>query len=266
MLYSVKKVIKRNCSKKSWKAHIFLLSRFQNTFGLLRGIGLLLKFKLRSIDNIQLPGVKFPISLRPDTSDIQTFNQIFLDSSYDFRFTQKPKLIIDAGANIGLFSIKMKNAYPDATIICLEPDKDNFQKLAANLGKYEGIYLENCALWGTNTLGVIHDKYNLGKWGMVAEEKIGGDVPFVTIPYLLNKYEVSEIDILKIDIETSEKSVFNAKADDWLPKVKIVIIELHDWLEPGCASAFFKTVNNTLKDYTYLVKGEYTVIINTITQ
>jgi len=264
MLNSIGRVIKRNISKEALRAHIILLSRFYIRFGLWNGVKLFLKFKLRRVDRIQLPGFRFPFSLRTGTSDIQAFNHIFLDDNYYFRYAEKPKIIIDAGANIGLFTIKMKNEYPEATIICIEPDQDNFQRLTANLSMYDNIYLENCALWGTNTSGTIHNKFYLGNWGMVVEENLGeGRIPFVTISSLLQKYKVDQVDILKLDIETSEKQVFAGQTNVWLPKVRVMIIELHDWLETGCASVFFKTINSNLTDYTYLVKGEYTVIINT---
>lgn len=264
MFKTLGRVIKRNISQEAVRAHLILLSRFYIRFGMLQGVILFLKFKLRRVDRIQIPGFRFPFSLRPETSDIQAFNHIFLDCNYYFRYAENPKLIIDGGANIGLFSIKMKNEYPEATIICIEPDWENFQRLTANLSAYDNIFFENCALWGTNTTGTIHNKFNLGDWGMVVEEdKADGCIPLITISSLLQKYALDQVDILKLDIETSEKQVFSVPANDWLPKVRVLIIELHDWLETGCASVFFKTLNRTLTDYTCLVKGEYTVIINT---
>ncbi|MCQ4062169.1 FkbM family methyltransferase, partial [Klebsiella pneumoniae] len=70
------------------------------------------------------------------------------------------------------------------------------------------------------------------------------------------------VDILKLDIETSEKAVFSAGFEVWLPKVKMIIIELHDWMEPDCAKPFFEAVNKCFKSYTYSMKGENTVIVN----
>lgn len=265
MIKSAGKVIGRNLSEDAIKAHLILLARFYSRFGIIHGVKLFFKFKFRRLQKIKLPDIKFPFRLRPGTSDINSFNQIFLDDSYQFQYNDiKPKVIIDAGANIGLFSIKLKNLFPDVTIICLEPDRDNFEVLSDNLSKYKDIYPENCALWGSNTSGNIQDKYNLGKWGMVVEENIeNGSIPFVTISDLMKKYNIDEIDILKIDIETSEKNVFANPSIDWLPKVKVLIVELHDWLEPGCASIFFKAINSALTNYTYLIRGDNTIIINT---
>jgi hypothetical protein len=80
-------------------------------------------------ESIQILNIKHSFSLRPSSSDVPTFYQVFLFDEYNIRFTQKPLIIIDGGANIGLFAIKMKNDFPESQIICVEPDPDNFQML-----------------------------------------------------------------------------------------------------------------------------------------
>ena len=41
---------------------------------------------------------------------------------------------------------------------------------------------------------------------------------------LLDKYNIKFVDILKLDIETSEKYLFTTNYEAWLPKVKTIII------------------------------------------
>jgi hypothetical protein len=65
-----------------------------------------------------------------------------------------------------------------------------------------------------------------------------------------------------LDIETSEKMLFLDNYEDWLPRVNVLIIELHDWLEDGCARPFFEAVNKTFPKYKYLIQGDNTIIIN----
>ena len=65
----------------------------------------------------------------------------------------------------------------------------------------------------------------------------------VTIGKILKRSGYKEIDILKLDIEGSEKEVFSNDYEDWLSKVNILIIELHDRMKPGCSEAFYSAIN-----------------------
>ena len=78
----------------------------------------------------------------------------------------------------------------------------------------------------------------------------------------MEKMKWRHIDILKLDIETSEKKVFLDNYESWLPKTKMVIIELHDFMEEGCSRSFFTAINKTFTNYEYMIKGENTAIIN----
>ena len=244
------------------KVVVFTL-RLISTFGFWNGLWLSIRFGFGRIENIQLPNISHPLSLRPDTSDYETFYQVFLVDEYNVDFVKNPKVIIDGGANIGLFSIKMKNKFPDATIVCIEPDHENFHLLQKNLSLYKNIFFENCGIWSSDTRLKVFDKFNLGKWGMMVEEDlVNGNVDAISLNSLLKKYNIQSVDILKLDIETSEKQVFLENYEEWLPKVKMIIIEFHDRIEEGCAKPFFVAINKHFNQYSYSTQGENTIIVN----
>ena len=54
---------------------------------------------------------------------------------------------------------------------------------------------------------------------------------------------ILNIDILKFDIEGSERYLFDSNFDEWLPKVRILIIEFHDRLVPCASKAFFNAIS-----------------------
>lgn len=245
------------------KDNIKLLFRLINLFGTLAGVRMFVNFQTGNLSNIQVPNIKTSISLRKGTSDIPTFFQIFLYNEYDLNFIKNPKIIIDGGANIGLFTVMIKNKFPNAKIISVEPDKENFEMLQKNVSNYPDIYCENCGLWNKETNLKVQDKMERGKWGITVEETSGdGDVKAISIQNLMNKYSFDRIDILKLDIETSEKKLFLENYESWLPKTKMIIIELHDFLEEGCSKLFFLAINKTFNKYEYMIKGENTAIIN----
>lgn len=242
--------------RKAWKT-------YSRRFGMWDGLKLYLKFRSGKLENIKVPNVKHPLSLRPSSSDVPTFFQVFLDDEYRIPFSQAPKVIIDGGANIGLFSIKMKNQFPDASIVCVEPDPENFQMLQKNLSQYGGIQYENRGIWNKDTRLKVYDKYDSGKWGMIVEEDLeSGSIDAISLDSLFKKYELDRVDVLKLDIETSEKKLFSEGYEKWLPKVKMVIIELHDWMEPGCSKPFFSAINNSFTNYAFTCVGENVVITN----
>src|SRR5665213_307274 len=85
---------------------------------------------------IYLSGIKHPVQLRFGTSDAWVLKEVLLDGEYDFLPQISPKVIIDAGANIGLASIFFANKFPDAVIYALEPEVSNYAILEKNVSKY----------------------------------------------------------------------------------------------------------------------------------
>lgn len=236
--------------------------KLKNHFGFIGGLIILLKLKLGFVKNLKLPGILHPISLRKGTSDIPTFYQVFADDEYDIPYAE-PKTIIDGGANIGLFAVLMKNKFPDSHIISIEPDKSNFDILTKNTRHYKNVSLENSGIWSVDAKLKVYDKYDAGKWGMVVEEdQKEGNIAAISINSLMKKYTLQRIDLLKLDIETSEKNLFSSAYQDWLPLVKTIIIELHDRMEPGCSKPFFEAINKTFKRYNLSIKGENIIIEN----
>lgn len=246
------------------KSNARLLAKFIYRFGAVSGNVLFLKFKLKNdLTGLKIPGIAGPVSLRNKTRDIETFYQIFLENEYEVNWIKNPKVIIDAGSHIGLFAVFMKNKFPDAKIICIEPDAENFAMLRENTAFYKDVYYENCGLWNKETKLKVCDKHNLGNWGVVVEEnEQKGSVRAVTIDSLLKKYDIDRIDILKLDIESSEKKVFSKGFENWLSKTKMIAIELHDWMEKGCSKPFFEAINKTFESYGYVTGTENTVIVN----
>jgi FkbM family methyltransferase len=238
------------------------LAKFCMKFGFIKGSILFIKFQLGYVDNIKIPQIKHRFSLRHKTSDIPVFCEFFLNDGCDVVLSN-PLFIIDGGANIGLFAILMKNRYPESTIICVEPDIENFKLLQKNVSPYDGIYCENYGIWDKNTKLKAYDKYEIGKWGIVVEEDLSnGNISAITISALLEKYSIKQVDVLKLDIETSEKQVFSNNFDPWLTKVKTIIIELHDRYENGCSESFFKAINKSFRKYNFSIIGENVVIEN----
>lgn len=244
------------------KLKIGYLRQFIRLFGVKYGVRLYRNISVNRLNSLLLPNIKFSITLRPDTTDLRTFYQIFVNNEYDIKFPISPKVIIDGGANIGLFSILMLNKFNDAKVIAIEPDLENYAVLKENLAEYDTSYIENAGIWNKTTKLNVFDKFNSGHWGMVVEENESGNINAISIDSIITKYNIEYIDILKLDIETSEKQLFSKNYELWLPKTRIIIIELHDWMEEGCSKTFFAAINKCINNYELITSGENIVIVN----
>jgi FkbM family methyltransferase len=245
------------------KNSLKILIKFLLRFGLYHGIRLACQFLFKNLDAIKLPNFEHTLSLRPDSSDVTLFYEIFLNNEYKLNFIKKADIVVDAGSNIGLFALMVKNEFPNSKLICIEPDSENYKILEKNLKPYENVILINAALWSHETKLRIYDKYNFGNYGLVVEEDdIKGEINAISLDSIIKQYELSEIDVLKIDIETSEKELFSTSNLNWLKIVKVVIIELHDWMERGCSKPFFNAINAQFDSYTYSHHGENVIIVN----
>ena len=204
--------------------------------------------------------------IRGNTTDMAIFRQIFVSKEYDLPFNIKPKFIIDAGANVGYASLFFADKFPEAEIVAIEPETSNCEILKQNTAKYKQIKLIQAGLWHKKANLKIVDR-NGGKCGFMTEEAdfVGGyDVPAITIDEILKQSKYKEIDILKLDIEGTEREIFSQNYESWLDKVKIIIIELHDRLREGCSEAFYSAT----KQYGFqkMYQGENVILFkeNTI--
>lgn len=203
----------------------------------------------KELTEITLPSIKTPIFLRPKTSDIDVFSQIFLREEY--RLSRKIDLsdinfIVDCGANIGLSALYFSKVFSKAKVIAVELEKNNFELLKKNVAGNSSIVPLHAGVWSENTLLKIP---NLGdnNWEFKAEKSNGNlgqtqDVEGITIQSIIEKFELPHIDILKIDVEGAEYELFDSNADFFLTKTRILIIELHDWIRPGVSNVFFKAL------------------------
>jgi len=225
--------------------------RYVNKFGFKTGITSFFKIHVSQKDIIQLSKTgSSPLYLRPTTTDKYVFDLIFLWHEYDFdvQLSKSPN-IIDLGANIGLASLFFFNRYPTARIVSVEPSVENFEILKLNLGRFQNSIALNKAVWSKQAALYLKDNLTGGFDGFVFDELSEFDsesglpkVDVVTIDEIMIQYQFDVIDVLKIDIEGAEQKIFESGYEVWLPKTKLIFIELHDQLGTYSARTFFSAL------------------------
>ena len=153
------------------------------------------------------------ISIKRDSSDALVFRQIFMEKEYQpivdlfLRKNIPLKTMIDAGANIGLASLYICNAFPMAKIFALEPNKGTFERLVNNIemNRIDLIHAENKGLWSCDTFLAGDRSFRDKKdWSFRLKESRSGsknNFQVKGISTLLKEYHWDGIDFLKIDIE-----------------------------------------------------------------
>jgi FkbM family methyltransferase len=194
---------------------------------------------------IKVPGIRHPVHIRAKSSDEYTFQQIFINKEYGFSYDAQPSNIIDAGANIGLAAVYFANRFPNSRVFCLEPEPNNFKLLQKNISYYPNIKAIPAGLWGVSTYLRIRDE-GLGNWGFIVEETDAaepGAIKAVSLLDLIKENKLESLDIVKMDIEGSEKEVLEAgDLHEWLSVCKVLIIELHDRMKKGTSAALFRAL------------------------
>jgi FkbM family methyltransferase len=197
-----------------------------------------------------------PIYLRSKATDLSVFMDVIYGGAYDFPFKVPPSTIVDCGANIGLTSVFFKNKFPSAKVIAIEPEKRNFEILSKNLHHYPDVILCNNAIWSRTTKLKIEDN-GKGNWAFVVKEvddNETGTIEAISLKDVMEQNHLAVIDILKIDIEGSEKELFESDCDYWLSRTKVIMIELHDRMKPGASKSFFKALCKY--NFDTVVKGQ----------
>ena len=186
------------------------------------------------------------VTVRPVTPDLEVARSCFsgeFDSLFGALPTLRHGLIIDAGGYIGTVAIAFAEAYPQATILTLEPDARNFAILKRNIRPYPNIVAIQKALSDKSAALPLRDR-GTGEWGDTvvpdpADRKatIVAEVECTTLAELVSGRTDQSIDILKMDIEGGEYALL-AAADEWLGSTQAVCAELHHRIVPGCIAAW----------------------------
>lgn len=176
---------------------------------------------------------------------------------------EKVRFIIDAGANIGDETVRFRYFHPTAKIIALEPEINNFRLLQRNMMDDRDCILLNRGLWSKTCKlriipGTVNENFRVEEIFGASEDY---DLWAISIPEIMDQYEATEIDILKMDIEGAEAEVFRGATEEWLSKVKVFIFECPDYDAPGTTMLIFERLLQAGQMFRSYLHGENIVLI-----
>jgi FkbM family methyltransferase len=223
----------------------------------------LMAIALRRRERLLLvPGVSAKIRVRANDSDLVMFEQVFVRRDYEFDIGFEPTTIVDAGANAGYASLYFHRKYPEARITAIEPDSENCETLRFNTGTIPKIHALNAGLWSNREPLVVVDAGT--PKCMISLKPAAhpgpGNIDGYGVCDIMRMMDTEVIDLLKLDIEGGELELFSANFLPWITKVRVIIIELHDRLRPGCAAAFYSAIRDLR--FTQQQRGDTVMIVN----
>ena len=146
------------------------------------------------------------------------YHEIFFQGDYRSLTIRPDDIVLDAGANAGLFSIWA--ALRCRSVISVEPAPETFDLLKLNkrINKATNVLLINKALSD-------HDGYvTMGGDGATYKiEQNGAMIPSTTIDSLLAELGLS-VDVVKMDVEGAERLCLPGS---YLQNVREIIVETH---------------------------------------
>lgn len=243
----------------------YSMSRFtklKKHLGFQKAISVYRKIKSGNPSNISVPCLAHPVRFRNNPFDYATFEEVLLLQTYDIPLSFEPEYIIDGGGNIGFTACYFGSKYPGALIVTVEPDKENYEVLRSNCSAYRNIKTLQCGIWKNNTNLQIENAQAGNNAFTVTESETESinSIKAVTIQHIMETFGMPHIDVLKLDVEGSEKELFQENFEYWLPKTKMLIIELHDEMKKGCSRSVFSAINQY--DFSFDMKGENVLFTN----
>lgn len=176
---------------------------------------------------LRIPGVEL-IFIHPDVPFIK---EIIAQRSYNnmpgFEIDDGD-IVVDLGANVGVFSLYSALMDPHGKILAVEPEVRNFQFLLENVevNKFSNVTCERLAISNSSgKMSLYLDKPGSNSLIQKSSAQRVQVCESICIEKLLEKNSISEVDFLKIDIEGSEYAVFEDVG--WLSRVKKIAMEVH---------------------------------------
>jgi FkbM family methyltransferase len=167
---------------------------------------------------LRFQGRTFRLAVRvDDLGDYAIFGETIV-GSYPPPEGFTPDRIVDAGANIGLFALHARAAFPGAEIVCYEPNAENLARLRRHLSR-NGVEadIKECGCWSHTTTLYFHRLAS--HTGFVDAHPPGDPIP-CALP------EVTADTWLKLDVEGAEYEVVPALLAQGM-RPRFISMEIH---------------------------------------
>lgn len=170
-----------------------------------------------------------------------TLIEVFYDRLYDKDYVrvEKDDVVLDIGANLGMFSVYAQNFHP-SRVVSVEPGPEEFPCLVENLKTFDNAVTYKYAV--TSKTGKVNFSSTVEGVsnhieGLFDSSNIEGriyqtvEVDSININDLIKEANLERIDYFKIDCEGSELDLFQTIDKNYLQSnVKKIAVEYHSMI------------------------------------
>jgi len=188
---------------------------------------------------------KLHLDFKSNKDQLQIFKEVFFHKVYNrlFPFKMQNAVIVDIGAHYGYFTMyAAKNIGQHSKVFAVEPAEKNYINLVKNVEacKLHNINPLKLALAGitSNRLFYTAKDWNNSLFSNYLDHMQEGDNVFcLSISDFMQKYDIQQIDFLKIDCEGAEHEILQKTDQATLQKIKVIAMEIHDMHHCGYESS-----------------------------
>jgi FkbM family methyltransferase len=164
-----------------------------------------------------------------DPMEVAALWTVFVGGEYgDYLPDQPPRLIVDAGANVGSATLWFRERFPEARVIAIEPNPEAFERLQRNVGDDPNVDVVNAALADSDGKASFALASRTSLQGRLGGGTNGAgvlEVDALTLGTVSERFAAgARIDLLKLNIEGAEWPVLARP----LANVGTIAMEVHE--------------------------------------
>lgn len=172
-----------------------------------------------------------PFCYRPGTTDLLVLEQVFLDGEYRVEpiAPESIEYIVDLGSNIGVTAMFWAQRYPNARMVLVEPDPDNFKLLERNTAAFQDrcVLLQAAVSDQRGETSFFRSDREYGHSILKGDDSVSEImVKTLTVSDVVSAAGFPRVDLLKMDIEGGEQIVMPT-IGVWEHAPRYLIAELH---------------------------------------
>lgn len=184
------------------------------------------KFRLRTA-TVDKPKLKLINNVHPNYNNYVEF---FVDKIYDkYLKGNTYNTVVDLGANIGVWTEYIRHVSNVGKVYMVEPNRMALELLRKCFVDENTVIVDK-AVSDTNghlDFYINNDNSLISSLANYSDLNTSYKVETITFRKLMEDYEISHINLIKIDIETGEYALFDSLTSDDFSKIDNIIMEFH---------------------------------------